>query len=241
MFSPSRAAQACRERSALAPCAAIYAAFTVAYLLFFAFKPFDFPDATAPYARQAEGLAFWLKVMLWQPPLEAAWIVFLAGLAAWFASGRLAVRMALATAWAAAPFVLMAVYASSSMSKPPLAAGTLVWLGLFVPLWRRLKSAQFAPLLCLMLGLNVIGLAVLPGMIAAALARSPGLFQAVQAAGALWLLGCGGLGLRALTGLRLPRAFMALVLSMFFQVALAFSLHLLGVVPKDILKALLYA
>ena len=34
---------------------------------------------------------------------------------------------------------------------------------------------------------------------------------------------------------------MAVLLSMFFQIAVAFTLYLLHIVPKDILKALLYA
>jgi hypothetical protein len=75
----------------------------------------------------------------------------------------------------------------------------------------------------------------------AASLRSKELFMASQAAGGFWILGCATVGLRRLTGLRLPRVFMAVLLSMFFQIALAFTLHILGLVPKDILKALLYA
>jgi hypothetical protein len=241
LFSPSRAAELSRDEDNLVPSAIIYAAFTLAYLLFFAWKPFDFPDATAPYPREAQGLFFWFKVMLWQPPLEAAWIAFLLGLSIWLGGGSLPLRLISAVVWAAAPFALMAVYAGTHMSKIPLALGTAIWLGLFIPLWRRVQRSQAMSMISLMLGLNAIGLAILPGMIVAALLRSSSLFTAVQAGGALWLLGCGGLGLRALTGMRLPRAFLAMILSMFFQVALAFALHLLGVVPKDILKALLYA
>jgi hypothetical protein len=67
------------------------------------------------------------------------------------------------------------------------------------------------------------------------------LFKGAQIAGGLWVLLCGTLGLRALTDLRLPRCFMAVLMSMFMQIAFAFTLHMLGIVPKDILKALLYA
>jgi len=56
---------------------------------------------------------------------------------------------------------------------------------------------------------------------------------------ALWMLGAGTLGLRELCALRLPRAFMAMLLSLVFQISAAFTLHLLGLVPKDILKAMM--
>ena len=92
-----------------------------------------------------------------------------------------------------------------------------------------------------MLGVNVIGVALIPLMTVAVRARSAGAVTTVQALGGLWMRGVGTLGLRQLTGLRLPRAFMALLFSMVFQIAVAFTLHLLGIVPKDILKALLYA
>ncbi len=39
----------------------------------------------------------------------------------------------------------------------------------------------------------------------------PDVFKGVQIAGGLWILGASTLGLRALTGLRLPRAFMAVL------------------------------
>jgi hypothetical protein len=82
---------------------------------------------------------------------------------------------------------------------------------------------------------------MLPPMAAAVAARSPDLFMGAQVVEGLWLLGVGTLGLRALTGLRLPRAFMSMLLAMLFQVAFAFTLYMLGLVPPEILKALLYS
>lgn len=240
--SPAQAAEDCRRPEALGPCARIYALFVVAYALFFWLKPFDFPERNAAFPREAQTLLFWTKVMLWQPPLEAGWIAFLLGLVAWFRSGSLPLRMAGGVAWTAAPFLLMISYAQFKVfSKPGLALGSALWLGLFVPLWRKLSQSEWRPIAAFMLGLNAIGLAILAPMIGAAIADSPGAFKFVQAAGGLWILGAGTAGLRRLTGLRLPRAFMAVLFSMFFQIALAFTLHLLGIVPKDILKALLYA
>jgi hypothetical protein len=64
--------------------------------------------------------------------------------------------------------------------------------------------------------------------------------MAAQVAGGIWMLVWGTMGLRKLTGLRLPRAFMAMLLSMFFQVQTALALHLLGLMSKVMLKALIF-
>ncbi|MDD5629166.1 MAG: hypothetical protein PHU21_08875 [Elusimicrobia bacterium] len=273
--SPARAADACRDDENLAPGFWIYAAFTLLMMLFFALKPFDFPDANAPYPRGAQGLMFWFKVMMWQPPLEAAWMALLLGLVVWFRQGSLPVRLAAGVAWTAVPFVLMAVYAAVgadasravaelakgaagaaradaearvvagaravTMAKWALGLGTAAWIGLFVPLWRRLTRREVMPVVGFMLGVNAIGVAMLTPMALATAWRSSNFFMAAQVAAGFWLLGALTLGLREATGLRLPRAFMAVLLSMFLQIAVAFTLHLLGLVPKDILKALLYA
>ncbi|MCX5794368.1 MAG: hypothetical protein NTY77_02580 [Elusimicrobia bacterium] len=275
LFSAERAAQASQDEENLAPCFWIYAVFTLTTMLFFTMKPFDFPDQNAAYPREAQNLMFWFKVMLWQPPLEAAWMAFLLGLVVWFRQGSLPVRLVSGVAWTASPFVLMAVYATVgadanqaiaelakgaagaaradaearviagaravTIARWALGLGTIAWIGLFVPLWRRLTRSEVLPVVLFMLGVNAIGLVMLAPMILATVLRSSNLFMGTQVVGGFWLLGWATLGLRKLTGLRLPRAFMAVLLSMFLQIAVAFTLHLLGLVPKDILKALLYA
>jgi hypothetical protein len=245
LSSPSRAAQASQDEKSLAPCLWVFLAFTVGTMLFFIMKPADFPDQSAANAREVQGLMFWLKVMLWQPPLEAAWMAFLLALVAWFRQGALPVRLTSAVAWTAAPFILMAVNsaqgAGPAISTATLVLGSAAWLSLFVPLWRRLTRAEVLPVVTFMLGINAIGIVMLAPMVLAALVRSPNLFMATQVVGGFWMLAWGTLGLRQLTGLRLPRAFMAVLLSMFFQIAVALTLNRLGLVPKDILKALLYA
>ena len=241
VFSPLRAADESQKEENLLPCLWIYIAFTAAYLLFSVFKPFDFPDQNAPFPREPQPLMFWFKVMLWQPPLEAAGIAFLLGLVAWFRSGSLAVKLTCGVGWAAMPFLLMAAYAGDKISKNLLAVFSLVWLGLFAPLWKRWSRAEILPIVTFMLGVNTIGIIILAPMILSVFLGGSGLFMASQAVATFWMLGCETLGLRRLTGLRLPRAFMAVLLSMFFQIAVAFTLYLLHLVPKDVLKALLYA
>lgn len=243
LFAPSAAADEASKEENLPLNLGLYLAFAAATMLFFAVKPFDFPDASAVDSLGSSGLWFWFKVLLFQPPLEAAWIVCLMGLVSWLRGGGLPVRLAVAVGWTASPFILMAAYSSSSlgMGKLLFAALSLLWAAAFYPMLRGLTRQDWLPLVSFMLGLNVIGLALLVPMTGAVLLRSTGVFTTVQALGGLWMLGVGTLGLRRLTGLRLPRAFMAVLFSMFFQIAVAFTLHLLGVVPKEILKALLYA
>jgi hypothetical protein len=239
LSSPSRAAEGSQDGDNLAPCLWIYIVFILGTMLFFMIKPFDFPDQSAAYPP-----TFWLKVTLWQPILEAAWMAFLLGLVLWFKQGSLPMKLTSSVAWAAAPFVLIAASSAvgaEAAGKWVLGLGAAAWIGLFAPLWRRLTRAEALPVVIFMLGINVIGVVMLAPMILAALLRSSNFFMATQVLGGFWILGWSTLGLRKLTGLRLPRAFMAVLLSMFFQIAVAITLHKLGLVSKDILKALLYA
>lgn len=241
VFSPTRGAQEARKEENLAPAFWLYAAFVLGYMVFFRLKPLDFPDKNAPLPAEVQDLFFWFKVTLWQPPLEAGWILFLLGLVRWFERGSWPVRFMSAVLWTAFPFILIVYYAQNALPKAGLAAGFAAWLSLFYPLVRGAPRALWRPLIAYMLGLNVIGVLLLAPMTLAVLLDAPMLFTASQAAGGFWILIVGTLGLRELTGLRLPRAFMSVLLSMFFQIALAFTLHLLGLVPKEILKALFYA
>src|SRR5690349_1925592 len=84
LFSPRQAAQESKNEENFKPALLIYLLFLIGYILFFWLKPLDFPDTGARVGENG-GLLFWLKVMFWQPPLEAAWIVFLTGFVVWFA------------------------------------------------------------------------------------------------------------------------------------------------------------
>lgn len=241
LFSPAQGAEAADKEENFLPSLWIYIAFLAGTLFFFRFKPFDFPEKNAPFPREIQDFFFWLKVTFWQPPLEAGWIIFLMGLTQWFKQGSWPTRFILGVAWAALPFISIVAYTQSAMPRIIFAAGFFVWAGLFYPAVRSVSRKEWLGLASFMLGLNAIGIVLLIPMSLAVLIDQPAFFTFSQAAGGLWILGVGTLGLRALTGLRLPRAFMAVLLSMFFQIALAFYLHLSGIVPKEILKALFYA
>lgn len=242
LFSPAQAAREARKEENLRPALYLYSAFLLGYMLFFWIKPANFPDTGAALPGESQSLLFWLKVMIWQPPLEAAWILFLMGFIVWFRSGGLPLRLAAATAWTALPFILMAAYVQKGgIPKWAFGAAATAAFALFYPLLRKAPARDLKPVITFMLSINVIGLVLLAPMSAVVLIGHSGFFNFSQIVGGLWILGVGTLGLRELTGLRLPRAFMSLLFSMFFQVAFAFTLHLLGLVPKEILKALLYA
>lgn len=241
LFSPSRAAQSAKREDAWKDGLAIYAIFLAASAVFFWLKPADFPDVNAPIPIEHRGLGFWLKVGFWQLPLEAGWILFLAVLARFFSRGSWPVRFAAAVLWTAFPFLAFVAYGQGAIPRLGLHAAFLVWLAPMALLARRLEAGEWRPLAAFILGMNAIGLALLAPMAAAALFQSASFFTFSQALGGLWMLAFASLGLRELSRLRLPRAFMAVLFSMFLQIALAFHLHLGGLVPKEILKALFYA
>lgn len=241
LFKPSRAAEEARRPGSLMPAALIYLAYLAASAAFFAWKPFDFPDPNVPYPRETQGLWFWLKVMLWQPPVELLWIGLLMAVVEWFRAGKMFLRLLGAVLATAVPFVLLVLYKWASVGWWGFALLSLAWAGLMAFWAARVPAEQWRPVAALMLGLNVVGLLMTAPMALATAAGSAQLYQAAQIGGGLWVLLCGTLALRALTGLRLPRCFMSMLLSMFMQIGVVFTLHMLGLVPKDILKALLLA
>jgi hypothetical protein len=241
VVSGRKGAEASRDPKNWPASAAVYAAFLLAYLFFFRWKPADFPEPQGALPTEPQDLLFWLKVSIWQPPLELAWIAFLLGFSRFFREGTWGLRMAVGVLWTAAPFIAIISYKNGGIPKAGLALAVACWLGAFAPFLRKAAKAEWLSLGAFMLALNAIGIVLLVPMWAAVVVDKPELFTATQAVGGLWILGWGTVGLRELTGLRLPRAFMAMLFSMFLQIALAFSLHMLDLVPKDILKALFYA
>lgn len=241
MFKPTRAAEEAQRPGSLMPALWLYLAYLIANAAFYAWKPFDFPDKTAAFPRETQNLWFWLKVMLWQPPLELLWIALLLALVEWFRAGKMFFRLLGAVLATAVPFVLLVLYKWASINKPVFALLSLAWAAILGFWAARVPEKDWRPVTALMLALNAIGLLMLAPMVLAAVIDAPQLFQAAQIGGGLWVLLCGTLALRALTGLRLPRCFMAVLLSMFMQIGVAFTLHMLGLVPPNILKALLLA
>ena len=242
LFSPSRGAEENRENGNIPSNLILYAFFLTASLIFYWLKPWDFPDQYAPFPREFQGFFFWFRVMLWQPPLEIAWILCLLGLVSWLEKGNLVIKLTSALAWTASPFILIILFAQKhGIPKPLFILGEIISFGLFIPLLRRLKKEDWLPVSGFMLGLNVIGFVIIIPMAASVFLNSSIIFNGSQILGGLWMLWGGMMGLRALKGMRLSRAFLAMLFSLLFQIAFAFALYFIGIVPKEILKALLYA
>lgn len=235
--SPKAAASASKKPESLSRCLGIYALFLFTSMLFYWLKPANFPENMGP----ARPLSFWfVSMFFWQPFFQALSIALLLGLLQWFRNGSMAVKLVGGVAWAA--FVLLinvVAYAQrGGTTKPVFALGALAGFAPFFFLLRALPAAEWRSVAAFMLGLSSLGLVQNAGLAPATLAGIPSLYKGVQIAVALWMLGAGTTGLRDLTGLRLPRAFLALFLSMFFLIGAAFTLHLLGF-PEEALKAAL--
>lgn len=242
LFFPTRGAEQNQPDGKPSQNLAIYAVFLIASLLFYWLKPWNFPDALAPVPRQAQDFYFWFRVMLWQPPLEIAWILCLLGLISWLERGSLFFKLTTALAWTAAPIILIVFYAQKrGIPKSLFTFGEIVIFALFIPFWLRWKKDNWRAVAGFMIGLNVIGAVILLPMILSVFLNSEKLFDGAQILGGLWMLWGGMMGLRALREMRLSRAFLAVFFSLIFQIAFAFALYFMGAVPKEILKALLYA
>ncbi len=242
LFFPSRGAAQNKGSGEIPSNLAIYLLFLLLSLLFYWLKPWNFPDHYAPFPSQSPNFNFWLKVMLWQPPLEIVWILCLLGIMVWLEKGNLFFKIATGIFWTAMPFILIVFYAQKNgISEPLFDIGETLCFALFVfPLLKIGKSEVF-PIAGFMLGLNAIGIILFLPMVLSVWLNSSSLFNGSQIVGGLWMLWAGMMGLRELRGLRLSRAFLAVLFSLLFQIAFAFALYFMGLVPKEILKALLYA
>jgi hypothetical protein len=239
--SPARAAAAARAPGALLDGALVYAAALAASALYLALKPFDFPDPHAALPAGPQGLVFWVKVMAWQPLLLAALVVFCAALRRWMADGWLGLKMAVAVLWTALPLILTVAYVKNALPKPAFGALMLLWAAPGVWQARAVPREEWLALAAYLLGLNAVELAALAGQALATLARSPEGYKAAAAAAGLWMIFGGAYGLKSLPPERpLARALMPLLFALILQIEVVAACYLLGWLPVETLKALMY-
>jgi hypothetical protein len=252
--SPEKAAREHKKPQLDTACLWLYVSSVLAFMLLFWVKPFDFPDRIAAVPPEMQDFGYWLKAELWNPVLEAGWVFFLLALLRFYRSGSWPVRLASSVLWTVAPYVLIVAYARPvSFPKWAFAFGSGIWLASYFPVIRRAGKSEWWPLINFSMGVNVIMFPIvallsfalilhvigIPSIQIAGYELGPEkLFMGVQIGGGLWLLAASTVGIRELTGLRLPRAFMAVILSLFLQAALAICLHFLG--APGVLAALLY-
>lgn len=238
LFEPARAAEACLGAEALADGLKVYAIWIAASLLSLWMKPFDFPDVNA--AAPVQDLAFWSKVAVWEPVLAALNIALTTLVLNWMREGWLPLKTAAATLWSAFPLILTISLTRSAIGKPLFSVLLLLWAAPGALVARRIPRAQWRRVTAFLLGINAVAVVLLLPQAAAAALRSEVLYKASLVLTAVWLLACGGVGLRSLTKISLPRAVLAFL---FANLALNMALmaaYRLGWLPLDVLKVLVY-
>lgn len=241
LSSPSKAAAACGSPRALGDALRIYALTLLGAAVFYRFKPYDFPDASAAVPLGPQGIIFWLKVMLWQPLLMAFLIGFCGVLLRWQKDGWLPVKVASSFLWSAAPLILTVFYVKNGISRSAFGAMMILWTVPGVLVGRGVPASEWRPLASFLLGLNVIQLAALAPEAAVTAMRWEGGYKAVVGAAGFWMLIGGALGLKALPPHRpLPRALLPLLFALVLQIEVVIAAFMLGWLPVETLKALLY-
>jgi hypothetical protein len=241
LFSPAKAAAACESDRALLDACKIYGLTLLAAAVFYRLKPYDFPDANAAVPMGPQSLFFWLKVMLWQPLLMAALIAFCAVLLRWLRDGWLPIKVATSFFWCAIPLILTVFYVKNSIPKPAFAVLMIAWAVPGVYVGRGVPLREWRSLAAFLLGLNVVELAAMLPESVVTLMRWEAGYKAVVGLAGLWMLVGGALGLKALAPSRpLPRALLPLLFALVLQIEVVIAAFMLGWLPVETLKALLY-
>ena len=241
LFSPSKAAAACSEDGALLDSLKIYGLTLLTAAVFYRFKPYNFPDASAAIPMAPQGILFWLKVMLWQPLLMAALIGFCGLLMRWTKDGWLPLKIATSLFWSATPLILTVLYVKSSVPKSIFAVLLVVWIVPGVLIARRVPAREWRTLAAFLLGLNAVELAaMLPEAVVTMLRWEAG-YKGVLGLAGFWMLIGGALGLKSIPPVRpLPRALLPLLFALVLQITVVVATFMLGWLPVETLKALLY-
>jgi hypothetical protein len=246
LFSPSKAAAACETDTALRDSLVVYGLTLLGAAVFQYWKPYDFPDANAAVPMAAQGFFFWLKVMMWQPVLMAFLIGFTGALLHWMKDGWLPLKVFTAFFWSAIPAILMVCYlpkesGPSLITKLQFRVLFALWIGPTVYAMKRAPASSWRPLAALLLVMNVVQLATyVPEAIVTVMRWEAG-YKAVVGAAGFWMLIAGALGLKHLQPARpLPRAVLPLLFALVLQIEVVFAAFMLGWLPVETLKALIY-
>lgn len=247
LTSPSKAAAACAEERALGDALAVYGLTLLAAACFQWWKPYDFPDVNAAVPGGSQNLFFWFKVMLWQPVLMAFLIGFAGALLHWMKDGWLPLKVFTSFFWAAIPAILMVVY------LPKSGDGAFVlskaWFRILFALWSAgsvyamtlVPRSYWKPLASLLLVMNAVQLVTYaPEAVVVAMRWESG-YKAVVGVAGFWMLIAGAFGLKHLSPARpMPRALLPLLFALVLQIEVVFAAFMLGWLPMETLKALMY-
>jgi hypothetical protein len=241
LFSPSKAAEACERPDAWRHGLKIYAVLMPLQLASAWFNPLSFLDPNAPVGT-AYGALFWLRVAMWQPVIFALSVFFLALTLEWLREGSLPVKAASTAAWAAVPLGISAYYAPQD-SPPRLLFIFLLaaWLVPGILVARRVPAERWRKIATFMLGLCALQVVVLAAeYLTVVPARSYRGFVAFSLVSVVWLLAVASGGLRRLVGMPTPRVVLAFLLATIVILVVPALAFLLGLMPKEVLKVVIF-
>ena len=242
LFSPSKAAEACLNKEALGSGLKLYAVLAIAELASSWFNPLSFLDPNAPVL-PPHTAAFWLRVAMWEPVLFALSVFFSVLVLEWMREGWLPLKTAVATFWSAVPVALALSYASPRMTLARGVYIALLAVWILPALWlaRRVPAENWRKIGVFLLGLNAIQLVCLALEYATVVPmRSIAGFYVLSLLSVAWLLACAGVGLRRLCEISTARAVLGFLFAILVSSVVPALAYLLGLMPMEVLKVVLY-
>lgn len=242
-FAPRRAVDAILKdrRSKLVQAAGVLVLYMAVSAVFYRLKPEGFPTPPEGWTppEVPRGLWFWTRVQLWTPLLTAVLLATTAWFSQLLRGEHLPRRMLAAVLSGAIPILLLVVYANHRIG-PWVFGGA--WLGLaalMVPGYRRLPEGRWLPLASVLMAVNALALVTTPLFTATVLMRSENLYHALEFGLLFWTLGVATVAVSKVLDLPAARAFAAVFLGLLSQILFVFSMSTLGLLPNDVLKALM--
>ncbi|MDE2491823.1 MAG: hypothetical protein KGM24_13335 [Elusimicrobia bacterium] len=242
LLRPSEAADASARPDAWRPALVLYALLALAQLVESWANPLAFldPNAPAPLPHRA---GFWLAVLLWEPVLMAMSVAFTVVVLDWMSAGWLPLKTAAATLWAAVPAALAAYYASRPAADRSWFVGLLAaWTALTAVQAARVPRGRWRPVAVFLLGMSAIQLVGLAAEFLLVLpSRSMHVFYAYSIVLLVWVAACFGAGMRRLKiSPSAARAVLAFVFALIASSVVPFLAYFLGLMPRAVLKVVLY-
>jgi hypothetical protein len=242
LFHPSKAAEACLKKEAIADGLKIYAVLAVAEWITSWFNPLSFLDPNAPVLHP-HGAAFWLRVAMWEPVLFGLSVIVTILVIEWMREGWLPLKTATATLWSAVPVILSLQYVAPSMAlgKGATIALLAAWTVPAAALARRVPRSRWRKAGVFLLGLSAIQLVSLAVEFATVVPlRSYHGFLALSFLTIGWLLVCVGVGMRTLFETSTARVVLGFLFSILVVSVVPPLAYVLGLMPMEVLKIVLY-
>ena len=242
LFRPSEAADACHSKDALKNGLIIYAVLAVAELISSWFNPLAFLDPNAPVMAPHTAL-FWLRVAMWEPVLFGLSVIITVLILDWMREGWLPLKTAAATLWSAVPVILALRYVAPAMAfgKGATIALLALWVIPAAALARRVPLERWRKIGVFLLGLNAIQIVCLAAeFVTVVPARSLHGFYALSFLTIAWLLVCVGVGLRKLCETSTARVVLGFLFSVLVISVVPAVAYLVGLMPMEVLKIVLY-